>query len=41
MQQVMEQSGQLWYNLQQPQKIGLAAATKKILSSVNKVINKE
>jgi len=40
-QQVMEQNGQLWYNLQQPQKIGLAAATKKILNSVNKVINKE
>jgi len=40
-QQVMEQSEQLWYNLKQPQKIGLAAATKKILSSVNKVINKE
>jgi A/G-specific adenine glycosylase len=30
-QQVMEEVGALWYNLAQPQKIGLAAATKKIL----------
>jgi A/G-specific adenine glycosylase len=37
--QVMEDSGSLWYNLQHPQKIGLAAATKKILSSVNKKLN--
>lgn len=34
--QVMEESGSLWYNLQYPQKIGLAAATKKILNVVNK-----
>jgi len=37
--QVMEDSGTLWYNLQHPQKIGLAAATKKILSTVNKKLN--
>jgi A/G-specific adenine glycosylase len=37
--QVMEDSGSLWYNLQHPQKIGLAAATKKILSAVNKTLN--
>ncbi|WP_022940888.1 A/G-specific adenine glycosylase [Psychromonas hadalis] len=34
--QVMEDSGSLWYNLQHPQKIGLAAATKKILTAVHK-----
>ncbi|WP_028864145.1 A/G-specific adenine glycosylase [Psychromonas aquimarina] len=39
--QVMEESDSLWYNLQHPQKIGLAAATKKILSSVNKIHEKE
>jgi A/G-specific adenine glycosylase len=39
--QVMEQNDQLWYNLQQPQKIGLAAATKKIFSAVNKITHKE
>lgn len=38
--QVMEDSGSLWYNLQCPQKIGLAAATKKILNTVNKKLNK-
>jgi A/G-specific adenine glycosylase len=40
-QQVMEDSSSLWYNLQHPQKIGLAAATKKILNAVNKTFNKE
>lgn len=40
-QQVMEQNDHLWYNLKQPAKIGLAAATKKILSSVNKITHKE
>lgn len=40
-QQVMEESGGLWYNLQYPQKIGLAAATKKILSVVSKIKEKE
>jgi len=39
--QVMEQNDQLWYNLQQPQKIGLAAATKKIFTAVNKITHKE
>ncbi len=34
--QVMEESGSFWYNLQHPQKIGLAAATKKIINAVNK-----
>lgn len=33
---VMEESDSLWYNLQHPQKIGLAAATQKIISTVNK-----
>jgi len=37
--QVMEDSNSLWYNLQHPQKIGLAAATKKILNVVNKKLN--
>ena len=37
--QVMEDSGSLWYNLQYPQKIGLAAATKKIFNAVNKKLN--
>lgn len=35
-QQVMEETGTLCYNLQHPQKIGLAAATKKILANINK-----
>ena len=35
-QQVMEETGTLCYNLQTPQKIGLAAATKKILAAVSK-----
>ena len=39
--QVMEDSASLWYNLQHPQKIGLAAATKKILSAVNKTLIKD
>ena len=39
--QVMEDSSSLWYNLQYPQKIGLAAATKKILNVVNKKLEKE
>lgn len=39
--QVMAHNEQLWYNLQQPQKIGLAAATKKILNTVNKMTYKE
>ncbi|MGB5445468.1 MAG: A/G-specific adenine glycosylase [Psychromonas sp.] len=34
--QVMEENDALWYNLQHPQKIGLAAATKKIITAVNK-----
>ncbi|PKF61823.1 A/G-specific adenine glycosylase [Psychromonas sp. psych-6C06] len=37
--QVMEDCGSLWYNLQHPQKIGLAAATKKILNVVNKKLS--
>lgn len=36
-QQVMEEVGTLWYNLAEPQKIGLAAATKKILTVVSKI----
>jgi A/G-specific adenine glycosylase len=39
--QVMEESGALWYNLQQPNKIGLAAATQKILTAVSKIKEKE
>jgi len=39
--QVMEESGSLWYNIQYPQKIGLAAATKKIISAVNNKLMKE
>ena len=31
--QVMEADGALWYNLAQPQTIGLAAATQKLLDS--------
>ncbi|MFT6926566.1 MAG: A/G-specific adenine glycosylase [Psychromonas sp.] len=39
--QVMEESDSLWYNLYHPQKIGLAAATTKIITTVNKNIEKE
>ena len=39
--QVMEERGALWYNLLQPHKIGLAAATKKILAAVSKIKEKE
>ena len=39
--QVSEQTGALWYNLSYPPKVGLAAATKKILTSVDKIIEKE
>lgn len=39
--QVMEETGSLWYNLAYPQKIGLAAATKKILTTINKINEKE
>lgn len=35
-QQVTEETGTLCYNLQRPQKIGLAAATKKIVAALNK-----
>lgn len=35
--QIMEETDCLWYNLEHPQKIGLAAATKKILSAVSKI----
>ncbi|MCG6201733.1 A/G-specific adenine glycosylase [Psychromonas antarctica] len=38
--QGVEESNTLWYDLQHPQKIGLAAATKKILSTVDKIKNK-
>jgi len=37
----MEESDALWYNLDHPQKIGLAAATTKIITSVNKNLEKE
>ncbi|MCW8997013.1 MAG: A/G-specific adenine glycosylase [Psychromonas sp.] len=40
-QQVMEEDDTLWYNLQSPQKIGLAAATKKILAMVSRIKDKE
>jgi A/G-specific adenine glycosylase len=36
-QQIMEESATLWYNLENPPKIGLAAATKKILNAVSKI----
>lgn len=36
--QVMEETGSLCYNLHTPQKVGLAAATKKILTNVKKII---
>lgn len=31
--QIMEQQGTLWYNIEQPSAVGLAAATKKLLTS--------
>jgi A/G-specific adenine glycosylase len=40
-QQIMEQSDLLWYNLDDPAKVGLAAATKKILAAVGKIKEKE
>ncbi|MFT6984503.1 MAG: A/G-specific adenine glycosylase [Psychromonas sp.] len=39
--QVMEETGTLWYNIEHPKKVGLAAATKKILTSVNKIKEEE
>ncbi len=33
---IMEDSASLWYNLANPPKVGLAAATERILSSINK-----
>lgn len=38
--QVREEDS-LWYNVQAPQKVGLAAATKKILYNVSKIEDKE
>jgi len=38
--QIMEQTGLLWYNVADPAKVGLAAATKKILATVGKLIEK-
>ena len=39
--QIMEETGSLWYNLEYPPKVGLAAATKKILTVVSKIKDKE
>jgi A/G-specific adenine glycosylase len=39
--QIMEQTGLLWYNLAAPAKVGLAAATKKIFTTVSKIKDKE
>ncbi|WP_299490413.1 A/G-specific adenine glycosylase [uncultured Shewanella sp.] len=38
---VMEQSTSLWYNLPNPQKVGLAQATERVLASLRSILNKE
>jgi A/G-specific adenine glycosylase len=37
---VMEQTSLLWYNIKHPAKVGLAAATEKILANLAASINK-
>ncbi|MCL1126531.1 A/G-specific adenine glycosylase [Shewanella surugensis] len=39
--QVMEQNSSLWYNLPNPQKVGLASATERVLASLRSTLNKE
>ncbi|GIU41964.1 A/G-specific adenine glycosylase [Shewanella colwelliana] len=39
--EIMEDSASLWYNIANPPKVGLAAATERILSSLGSVLNKE
>lgn len=39
--QIMEDKPSLWYNLPHPPKVGLAAATERILASLNSVLIKE
>ncbi|MGS0694626.1 A/G-specific adenine glycosylase [Shewanella sp. 0m-4] len=39
--QIMEQSSTLWYNLSHPPKVGLAAATERILADLGSVLIKE
>lgn len=38
---VMEQNTSLWYNLPNPQKVGLASATERVLASLRSILNKE
>ena len=38
---VMEQSPPLWYNIKHPAKVGLAAATEKILANIGAVLNQQ
>ncbi|MCG9696012.1 A/G-specific adenine glycosylase [Shewanella sp. Isolate11] len=38
---IMEDDASLWYNLANPPKVGLAAATERILISLGSVLNKE
>ncbi|MXR68112.1 A/G-specific adenine glycosylase [Shewanella sp. JBTF-M18] len=39
--EIMEESASLWYNIAKPPKVGLAAATERILASLGSVSNKE
>lgn len=39
--QIMEDKPSVWYNLSNPPKVGLAAATERILASLGSVLNKE
>ncbi len=39
--QIMEDRPSLWYNLSHPQKVGLAAATERILANLDSVLIKE
>lgn len=39
--QIMEDKPSVWYNLPNPPKVGLAAATERILASLGSVLNKE
>lgn len=39
--QIMEQAATVWYNLPHPPKVGLAAATERVLADLGSVLNKE
>ena len=39
--EIMEEAASLWYNIAKPPKVGLAAATERLLSNLGSVLNKE